>query len=790
MKKLTGIFLLIGLFVFLMPATLAATDVYSVEQLYFSDLSGTVLENPAQSCMVNVEVKKQKERTGNDDVIISSYATDGSLIGFTVVSGTINTGQTSTFRTLVEFPKDKTLGTVKAYVWDSFIGMRALSNTLTVEVNEMSGEITPPVTNGVKVYAEDYISVAYGGKDVDTDRKITFGTKNYNVNTASGRIYVNGVDYSAITEFDVAKVLGLAQGEVKLIDDDSTVSGYDKIMVTSYNIAKVEEVTYRNGMTTMYITTKAGLNYAYAIKITDDAIEDGYVALTVKNADDENVALSSIKKGDIIAFAINPYDTASTITDPDFIDIIVTDKKITGVVTRREDYEQTYTVGEEDYKEVVWGAPALTIGTEYSISLDPFGRIYEEEVIAAPTKYAIAEKYDSDSGLQLILPDGTAKWYEVDAIIVEDYGMLYNGTSATINLLQFETYIETTKKYKPAERVIKYTIKNSTGRIQSIELIGTPATAMTYKAVTERLGPKTITDRTAVIDASGYMGIVSEYAKFEISSFKNNTEYMAAVFTVDGSANKAAFIVLTDTGKTITEDSSFAVVRKPAAMAMTDDGDTCYNVNVLYKGKEQDLLFTTTSDATALNAGDAIFFVTDADGLVKSYVRVFNKANYASNNTAAFTSFGTTGAVMGTNSVVFTFDKTNWDYSIKNATNADYQLVYGIVTGFTGNRIEFAIETPANTIDLTNSENFASYGIDPDCTFYTYGINEQTAPANQYKAIVVDYPVPSIIDAYETGVNTGIYNLRLADMRGHDHLTYALALIIDGEIVELYSIVQ
>ena len=179
--------------------------------------------------------------------------------------------------------------------------------------------------------ASDYNSFADGGKDASVDGKISFGSKNYNVNNTSGTIYVNGVLYGPITEANVSAVLGAAQGEVKLLDDNDAVTGYDKIMATVYNVAKVTAVTYTNDVTTIQVTTKSGLNPGVnSIKISDDAVEDGSVALTAKNAAGEPIKLSSIKKNDIIAFAIDPSIATTTVTDPDFIDILVTDEKVSG----------------------------------------------------------------------------------------------------------------------------------------------------------------------------------------------------------------------------------------------------------------------------------------------------------------------------------------------------------------------------------------------------------------------------------------------------------------------------
>ena len=675
------------------------------------------------------------------------------------------------------------------------------------------------------VSAEDYVTGTDGGKTIAADGKVTFGSKNYNINVtalATDGIYVNGKKYAAMTDANLATVLDVAQGEVKFVDTDNTATGYEVIMATVYDVAKVASVSYTNETTTIQVTRKlnatstvVGLSPALTtIKIADEDVAEGDVALTVKNAEGETIKLSDIKKDDIIGFAVAPGTTnTSTI---DIIDIIVTDEKVTGMATREDSTEKTYIIGDEEYKMVAWGAPALTIGTSYTVALDPFGRIFEEEIEATSAKYAIAEKYDSDYGVQLILADGSAKYYEMDATTVGDAGKLFNGTLTSISPAQFETYIETTKAAAPEYRVVKYTVKNSTGKIQSIALVGGAIATVEYKAKTGKLGTKNITDNTVVINATGHIANNLDYVKFATNSFVDKTNYDAVILTADGSSNTAAFAVLTRVGEDVNAESRFAVVRKAPVGAQTADGDNCLSVAVLYEGEEQDLMFTYESDAdghvTAANAlqpGDAIFFKTDSEGLVETFFKALSvtKLGVASNPTftGAFSDFGTGTTFAGTNSKTFTFDTADWDYTIMNTAKKDYQLVYGVVTDVTSKGIELAqlidadaVAADDETLDLISGNNSEVFGLDADCITYRYDVNDQTAAANQYKAINVGGATASTLGAYEVaalGSTTGatkteIFNIKAGDTKGASHLTWALALIVDGDIVEIYTIAQ
>jgi hypothetical protein len=704
----------------------------------------------------------------------------------------------------------------------------------------------PGANDTATAKVSDYINGDDGGKwadpttvkhgtnnDIDGDSKITFGSRNYNLNTRNngdnedGKIYVNGKLYGPITEANVRKVLAVAQGEVTLLDDVDTVSGYDTIMVKAYNVGKVTAVSYVSEQTTIQVTTKAGINKQInTIKISDDAVEDGAVALTATR-NGEAIALSSIKKDDIIAFAIDPTATTeTTITDPDYIDILVTDDKISGKVTREDTTEKTYTVGDATYEEVDWQKPQLTIGYTYALTLDPFGRIYEEEVEASSNRYGIAEQYNSYDGLQVVRDNGAYKWYELNLTNIKDPKNISTKDTdgdGYITVPQFQNYINNTSaKPSPENRVIVYNVQNATGKINSIELLpGTtyktdtvndpPKTSpVAYKAKTGKLGNKTIQDSTAVLDISTYLAngtnTVSDYAKFAVSSFVDKAEYEGTVFDDVADSTIAALILLTKTGDDITEDSRFAVVKKAAAQSQTTDGDTCYSLNVLYEGVEKNILCTLDSDVDKLNSGDAFFFKTDSEGLVKSYLKVYDAA------AGTFTSFGNTGSKVGTAGETFTFNKNDWDYTIKNTGKKDYQLVYGIVTDVTTKGVELAIETPDNWINLSNDDNYEVFGVEADCVNYRYGKSEYTGANNQYKGISVAAPQASAIDSYQVkaltddtntpedetkadATKTDIYNLykyytKPGDTDGHNNLVYALAEVIDGDIVAIYTIVQ
>ena len=89
------------------------------------------IEEPDSSCEVSVDMTKRKQSNDRDKLIIAAYSDTDRLIGMYTVVHDIEFGKTSNIKVSVTVPEGDVLGNVKAFVWDSFGGMRALSNTIS-----------------------------------------------------------------------------------------------------------------------------------------------------------------------------------------------------------------------------------------------------------------------------------------------------------------------------------------------------------------------------------------------------------------------------------------------------------------------------------------------------------------------------------------------------------------------------------------------------------------------------------------------------------------------------------
>jgi hypothetical protein len=667
---------------------------------------------------------------------------------------------------------------------------------------------------------------ADSGKSIATDEKITFNGKDTSVYALAG-IVINGYEAlragagaAADRDATMEAVMPYAFGDVTLVDDNTTTSGYDKIFVTAYDVAKVVATSTSNGQTTVSLGTVKGYNDGVrSIVISNEKVEKGETNLTVKDADGNAIDITNIKKDDIIAFAVEP-GSAGKVSDPKEIDIIVTDEKVTGKVTASDPTDKTFTIDGTAYEMTKWDESIMTIPNTYTVVLDPFGRIFDADVEKTTAKYAIAEDWTRADGLQLVLPNGSYKWYDLASGVTITIG----GVAKTA--ADLSTYI-TANATAPTKRIVKYYLKASTGEIASVEVVGGAPSALTeYNGRTEKLG-YTIVDSTSVINAQDYIlkgaaARPSDYSVFPVSSFVDRGKYQYFAIAMEGTTN-ADFIVLTHASEDITIDSRFAVVKKAPSATQTADGDDCWSVTVLYDGVEQDFYFERLADnKPALDVGDAFYFVKNADGVIENgkYSKVFTKPDSSVKiyNAAPFAAI---------NAARTSYEADRWGFNLDREDNDhDLQLVYGVVSNVKGNStIEFAVVENVDadnqiidrnatyeydfTLNAIDSYGTKTFGISNDCVAYRIVLSDASGKRAS-EALSVTSPTgftPSgLDDRYEVAgatapdsrtkqKGTKVYNLEVDNAdpsydTGYNNLTYALAMVVDDQIVEIYAIEQ
>ena len=571
----------------------------------------------------------------------------------------------------------------------------------------------------------------------ETNGKIRFGSTYYKVD-AEAVIYVNGAPTNIdVTNESLDALVGRAQGVVKLVKDNSSNS-YSAIFVDYYQIAKVTSVDVDRDETVVSLVNTKELysddTEFDEIVITNDGIEEGNtIVKVIKNG--SSVELGDLYKGDIIAYAVD-FENETDLEDPKFINIIATDDVASGTVTKID--EDEYTIGGKVYE--LLDDVSLELKDTVDLVLDPFGRVYSTEVNATSDKYAIVLKVDDrEDTITMLLPNGDVKTYANEAEVDID-----NDTDLI-------------------DRVVKYTIKNSTKTITDVDVMDVEVDTLEYKARTGKLGINNITTSTNVIDATKVESAAdarkaSNYATFDVDDFVNGTTYDAIVIKTNTYVN---FVIITSVGTVLGEDSRFAVALTEPSKYYTEDDDECYIADVLYNGKVEEFKFV---EEDMVEIGDIFFFETDAYDMVDVVYPVDAIPDEV-------------------------IDSDEWGFNIWNERKA-IQVAAGVIVDVDDKSITFAsIEQVATgtldtnlDLDDTYEDGIITYGIADDMVSYVFDVNAHYVDFED--KVKVKAPKASTLDKYEID-NTGKYEGIDAE-----DVVEAIVMIVDGDVVAIFSTVR
>lgn len=378
-------------------------------------------------------------------------------------------------------------------------------------------------------------------------------------------LYVNGVEVAPNRSNFERYVVNNNSGDIELLDRYSlnrNADGmYDVIFVNYYATAKVGNVSAESGR--IVFDTAYNNDGQMSITINEDVncVIDGAAA-----------ALETLKPGDVISIA---YDVASGLPGSEFYDIRVSRDVISGMYTCHDNETETIYIDGKEYKTVRHYGDVIgdiKIGDEYKLYLDAFGRIYDYEVVAAPVNLAVVDKYTKSSSddyykATLYKPDGTAFSAEVDTSKVT---LTINGT--TYKNGDVDTQIkrlvyangENGAKTPIQNRVVKYKISSSSGRITSLEIAYIERSAMDepYKSSKNSVGNVVMDSNTKIIDASYYVdemasGVIagdSLLSAASLSQFVDGSEYSAFAYGDRSSSGTYPFVIVTGAGTALTSD--------------------------------------------------------------------------------------------------------------------------------------------------------------------------------------------------------------------------------------------
>lgn len=546
-------------------------------------------------------------------------------------------------------------------------------------------------------------------------------------------LYVNGVAVTPDQKNFEKYVVDNQVGKVDLIDRYSASSKadgkYDLIFVTYYATAKVGAVNTNTGR----VTFDKAFNNDNKMYITLDPNDDDLTYEIIYNG--AAIELSALQADDVISIA---YDVNNSLDNSDFYEIYVSRDKAEGQYTNKSNEDETVKIGGKDYEFVqkyddVVSDSGFKMSDEYTIYLDAFGRIFDYETLVSSAKLAIVDKYTKASSddyykATLYTADGAAKASEVDTSkvtltiaqdITVNVGYDKDTSKNFVRTIKAGTYknsdVDKTlgalvyvdgvsgNKTNIENRVVKYKISSSTGRITSLEIaaIERSAADQEFKSSSNSIGNVKMNDATKVIDAISYTEDIvaskkptySDLSTASLSSFANESDYTAFAFGDRNSDGTYPLVIVTDAGGNYTADTRFAVVTKqPGPGYDKDTQDNIYTMTALYNGEETDFVINddvevngavgSNSDPVLnLQKGDVIVFVKDGKGNIKTIDVIVSASalgvdtSYAKVATNAFDGTATKGiSTVGAKNWVTDWNKTTSGADLSKDVT---QLVYG-----------------------------------------------------------------------------------------------------------------
>lgn len=514
-------------------------------------------------------------------------------------------------------------------------------------------------TTGQSILDSGRIYVYRDGSSSSVDSYSLSQDANDNTNV---KLYVNGVEWTedlaqGLTDY----VVNNTTGTVTLIDtpevgSTSADGKYDIIRTTYVGVGKVSSATTRNESFTVSFDGQEGLVSRLTIDTNDDDIQ---YTVTMNG---EAAELSDIQEGDVLSIS---YDVVEGAQYSNFYDIEITRGTVSGTLERYQPAtttrEATYYFGGTAYTAISSvGINTSDFSTEYTLWVDPFGRIiYAEEGASADT-YAILEAVYQTSGdtgwnVRIKAADGSNQTYALrnasssvtkendddQEITKANYQWIYdlcytdNGgefaTGGTYNNNGGST------KAPLSERVISYSVSSSSGEIRDIEQESVVAQYDEYNANTNRVGSIRLSDTTTVLnaddaanmDADGNVTNIAGYGTSDISAsdmtaFTDGATYGVIAAGRRTSDSTYSFAIIVEGESAWNADTTIAVFDSYGMENYNDEN--CYAIYAYAPGSDETdapiTIYAENNSAvvnkiTAMQRGEVFIYNENSDGIVE-----------------------------------------------------------------------------------------------------------------------------------------------------------------------------
>lgn len=562
-------------------------------------------------------------------------------------------------------------------------------------------------------------------------------TKEYKIDIANvaNAFYVNGktVTVSDLGDAMEKYVKNNATGKVTLVDTpdegkSSTDGIYDMIQVSYYLDAVVSSVEGDDEESTIYFDRASGTMDATEMDVdtTDDKMYYSF-----KMADGTAVKPTELQEYDVLSIAFTGSDFSSSSSYEVIVSRDTVEGKLSTVNKGDEEKDYEYTVGGKAYKtadSTLVSSSDFTVGNEYTLYLDAFGKVAKVDETSASKKIALLDNVYRANGDQyyatIIKPDGSKDSYVFDDKYKDTYyGYCFAGSTK---------FDDSDTKKAPQDRVFTYSISSSTEKITFKNHEGADKDCIndTYTAKSLKLGSIKLSESTtSILDLSSY-ATDKEFDVMDISALEDDAQYTAYGFNKSNSDSTCSFVIVTAGGQgSYSYNTRFVIF---SASTQDDvDGDTKTAIKAYAPGSKEVTKYII-DDATAesvvedLAEGDPIIVKKGSSGYVTEVTPLFKKSLtiYKDFSTAALDALkdGDLSAIINT-------DKAD-ELLNKGTGKNESKWVFGAVYDKSSSDLTIATKDDFKSLGgsdyVTNVDKLTAYDVDSDAVFYLYNYKERS----------------------------------------------------------------
>ena len=549
-------------------------------------------------------------------------------------------------------------------------------------------------TLDAELYATSTASTIEFYKSASTSK-----TDVYDLDTTDFDVYVNG---KAVAEGGEAAAIatyiaGNDTTEVKLVNTPkANASGnyviddkYDYIMLSvgSYAIVSGVEVSETKAKIyfSSYNNTILGNKSELVIDLED--VADGDYDFTLVDMEGNDVEIASLEKNDVLTIF---SDFVTGLSSADYANVVVCKDVVEGKVenAKKEDNKWVYTIGDGSYSYYAGvdngNTSELTVGDEYTLYLDAFGRIVKKTIGATAVNYGVITRVwnntstDTDT-IRLINAAGEVVSYEAkDATNYATVKAAYDAAVAkTFDKQTVAGTVDADAAVKTMVVTYKLDSKNRIYAVAPVANIAYEANA-SYSERSNKVGSFKLSDQSVILDltaidknTSDWDGQIAKYGSLTTSSsFVNEENYtvVAAYASQKLSDNSYPFVVVIKGVPGITATAEVCVVDSTGRSTNPADGQV-YDSVAYWSGSSSELQYAYFDTTPALKQGDMFVYSTDAEGLVDTFSVLFADAD--ANTAGNQPMIDTTEGIKLSTVKGFTYTQTaglDWEYGVYTAS--------------------------------------------------------------------------------------------------------------------------